>query len=1317
MKRPPRAGPPLRPWSVLPLALAAAWLSGCAAMPDEPRWPKLELPGTAQVAFTLPEGTTDSRSCVLSNASGDAPLEIGSIVSTDADWFWATPGTLTIQPGSFDTISIVATAAGPAGQIVNGRLEVQSNDPDGPHTLYVKVEVSQTDADIRVEPGRLDPVVAPGGTWMDSLEVRNLGLTDLVVSAITDGSTWLSEYPVGPFTISTGGSRWVTVAVDAGGLIAGVYDDTLDVSSNDPDTPHYRVPVRLRVSGEPDILVRPDSLHMTVEPDGTWEGAVSVLNDGGVDLVVDSIVVDAGWVEVSETGFAVSPGDSHQVGVAVDAAGLGDGDHVAAITVHSNDPDTPAYVVLVLLRVAVEPDIWLDPAALQLLATAGHTADETLRVYNRGSADLVVTGIVDDAAWLSETGAGGFTVPAADPDQWEAVVVTVDASTLREGDYSAAITISSNDPDTPEKAVPVTAQVVEPHIAVSRDTLDFAVGVGGSSQDTLTVGNTGEATLLVYSIDDDAADPDWLGASPTSFSVAPGGHRVVTVSVDAADLAGGQVYEATMTLSSNDLEVPEYQVAVRAEVGGEPDIAVVPSELDVTVQPYGALVESLLVRNVGTVELLVDDVTDGAEWLAEDPVTFAVAAGDSRWVTVTIDAADLVPNQTYEDTVRVHSNDPDTPEYRVTVIARVEVAPDISVVPDAFDLTVPDGLTADTSFTVSNVGSAALDVDSLSNSSAWLQIDHSGFTIPVGGFPRPVVANVDAGQLPPGTYADTIRIYSNDPVDSVLVVPVSLEVTPAADITVSPTILDFSVGVGDSQTQYLTIGNEASASSDLVVSSIADDRAWLTEDPTSFAGIVPGGSGQVAVMVDATGLGVGDYSGTITIASNDPDENPFLVPVTLHVVAPDIWVSPTSLSFTVGPGGSQMLPLTIGNESSATADLVVSDITDDAGWLSEDPTTFAGIAPGGSGQVAVTADASGLGVGDYSATVTIVSNDPDESPYHVPVTLHVAAPDIWVLPTSLDFTVGVGGNQTQYLTIGNEASAGADLVVSSISDDQAWLGENPTGFASIPPGGSEQVAVTADAGGMGVGDYAGTITITSNDPDESPYHVSVTLHVVAPDIWVSPTSLEFTVGAGGNQTLYLTIGNESYATADLVVYSIADTEEWLSENPTGFAAIAPGASEQVAVTADASGLGIGDHFGTVTITSNDPDESPFQVPVTLHVVAPDIWVSPTSLEFTLASGGTQTQQLTVGNEATASADLVVYSITDDAGDPPVIPDWLSENPTGFASIPPGGSEQVSVTADATDLDPGSVHYATITIASNDPDENPYQVSVVLNVLP
>jgi hypothetical protein len=60
------------------------------------------------------------------------------------------------------------------------------------------------------------------------------------------------------------------------------------------------------------------------------------------------------------------------------------------------------------------------------------------------------------------------------------------------------------------------------------------------------------------------------------------------------------------------------------------------------------------------------------------------------------------------------------------------------------------------------------------------------------------------------------------------------------------------------------------------------DVPWLSESPTS--GTVPAsGQANVTVGFDATGLAEGDYTANLVIDTNDPDEDPVVVPVTLHV--------------------------------------------------------------------------------------------------------------------------------------------------------------------------------------------------------------------------------------------------------------------------------------------------------------------------------------------------------------------------------------------------------------------------------------------------
>jgi hypothetical protein len=62
----------------------------------------------------------------------------------------------------------------------------------------------------------------------------------------------------------------------------------------------------------------------------------------------------------------------------------------------------------------------------------------------------------------------------------------------------------------------------------------------------------------------------------------------------------------------------------------------------------------------------------------------------------------------------------------------------------------------------------------------------------------------------------------------------------------------------------------------------ADDVPWLSEDPIS--GTVPAGDSlPVDVILDATGLPLGDYTADLVIYSNDPDENSVTVPVVMHV--------------------------------------------------------------------------------------------------------------------------------------------------------------------------------------------------------------------------------------------------------------------------------------------------------------------------------------------------------------------------------------------------------------------------------------------------
>ncbi len=119
--------------------------------------------------------------------------------------------------------------------------------------------------------------------------------------------------------------------------------------------------------------------------------------------------------------------------------------------------------------------------------------------------------------------------------------------------------------------------------------------------------------------------------------------------------------------------------------------------------------------------------------------------------------------------------------------------------------------------------------------------------------------------------------------------------------------------------------------------------------------------------------------------------------------------------------------------------------------------------------------------------------------------------------------------------------------------------------------------------------------------------------------------IENGTGLDGLQVVY----NAAYLTAPLAIRFSA-VQPWLRIAPAG-GTVTPAGSTPLTVTFDAAGLAANTYTGQITITSNDPDESPLTLPVTLSVGSP-----------------------------TAVTDLVVYDVGDD-----ILLQWTPTNATSY----------------------------------------------------
>jgi len=167
--------------------------------------------------------------------------------------------------------------------------------------------------------------------------------------------------------------------------------------------------------------------------------------------------------------------------------------------------------------------------------------------------------------------------------------------------------------------------------------------------------------------------------------------------------------------------------------------------------------------------------------------------------------------------------------------------------------------------------------------------------------------------------------------------------------------------------------NQTYAHDQLLV-KISKGAEWLTEEPTSGT-VAPGGSLDIKVKADATGMLGGDYLANVIIASNDPLNSVLKLPkVSLTVTGiPDINTTPDSLMFdSTFVGLTPSLDLTV--ENIGSDQLVVSSVTSTIPEFKFDTTSF-NIAPFSSQNVVVTFEP--LTPGIYEGWIVVASNDPD----------------------------------------------------------------------------------------------------------------------------------------------------------------------------------------------------------------------------------------------------------------------------------------------------------------------------------------------------
>lgn len=352
--------------------------------------------------------------------------------------------------------------------------------------------------------------------------------------------------------------------------------------------------------------------------------------------------------------------------------------------------------------------------------------------------------------------------------------------------------------------------------------------------------------------------------------------------------------------------------------------------------------------------------------------------------------------------------------------------------------------------------------------------------------------------------------------------------------------------------------------------------------------------------------------------------------------ASTIQVFPTSLHFGDQRVGTLSTPLQVTVRNSGTEDLFVSDSTL-TGPFSVSPTGPLALAPGASQELQVTFGPTTAGASE--GTLVLSSNDP----FNPRLTVFLAGQGVTpieVSPTSLDFGEQRVGTTSvsKRVTITNTGSG--NLGITGISTTPPFTVPSPSAPFTLAPGGSQELLVTFRP--TSEGDFAGTVTLSTDDPASPSVTIPLSGKGVKPVFAVSPTSLDFGTQRLGTTSPARRVTVRNTGSGSLSVTGIS-TSAPFAASPTVPFTLTPGASQEISVTF--SPTTAGSFSGTLTLTTNDPDWATVTISLSGLAVKPDLEISPSRLDFGASNVGVSAALLEVRFHNPGDRELGISSVS------------------------------------------------------------------------
>jgi trimeric autotransporter adhesin len=314
--------------------------------------------------------------------------------------------------------------------------------------------------------------------------------------------------------------------------------------------------------------------------------------------------------------------------------------------------------------------------------------------------------------------------------------------------------------------------------------------------------------------------------------------------------------------------------------------------------------------------------------------------------------------------------------------------------------------------------------------------------------------------------------------------------------------------------------------------------------------------------------------------------------------------------------------------------------------------------------------------------------------------------------SNLNFTLGQGGAQTQYLVLTNVSTSPITIRFGISINDPFTLGIGPT---TIPPGQKIVIPVTATAGNLPIGTYGGQLNIIVVSTG-SQINVNLLLNVSTNGggaggpitaITANPSVLNFSftpsdVGGGAQTLEILSAQNGPPVPVAVAVATYNGGPSWLTTD------FVPGTATPFRMHVSANALGLKantSYQGALVITPLGGP--PVLVNVNFNVTpATVVSATPTSLKFNYTPGGAAPAQQIV--QVSGAPGVGEFAINTVGGS------WLHVFPPDSHTLNIGPAS-VGVTVDPTGLLTGSTYNGTITVSGAGPSTGVTNIAVSFTI--